>query len=77
MAEPTPRNIVHVSAQNLIDGRTKHVTANEITEIADVVAKFGNVSFSGDVILSAATATGSFLQFTVSGVTYAFPLYTP
>ena len=71
----SPQNIVHVTTQNIADGRIKHVTQAEISEIAAKVIALSAVSFKDSLVVSAATTTGKFLTFTHNGVDYALPLY--
>jgi hypothetical protein len=77
MSDPNPRNIVHLSSDDINAGRTEHVTFAEALALSGFSVKIGDLSFANSVILSAATTTGSFLSFELSGVSYAFPLYTP
>ena len=77
MSEPNPKNIVHVTASDISNGRTKHVTDAEIVDIAGNKTAIGTISFQNSTIVSSATATGTFLTLTIDGTEYAIPLYTP
>ena len=71
----SPKNIVHISQNDITNGRIKHVTQAEISEIAANTIALSAVSFKDSLVVSAATTTGKFLTFTHNGVDYALPLY--
>jgi len=77
MSNPNPRNIVHLSSDDITAGRTEHVTFAEALALSGFSVKMRDMSFAKSVVLSAATTTGTFLSFELSGVSYALPLYTP
>ena len=76
MATPNPKNIVHVSTDDISNSRIKHVKESEILDIDNCKKQLGTISFENAEIVNDGTATGTFLTFTFNGQTYAIPLYT-
>lgn len=70
-----PRNIVHVSAQDILDDRIKHVKQSEINAISSQGQALSAVSFKDSLVVSSATSLGTFLTLKYQGVEYAIPLF--
>ena len=72
-----PKNIVHISASDILDGRIKHVKEAEIIDLSKVKEQIGDISFANSEIVSTASDTGKFLVFKVNDETFAIKLYSP
>jgi len=70
----SPQNIVHITPGNIAEGRIKHITQNEIEELAATVQALSAVSFANSTIVSAATSLTTYLTFVYNGETYALAL---
>jgi hypothetical protein len=70
----SPQNIVHITPGNIAEGRIKHITQNEIEELAATVQALSAVSFANSTIVSAATSLTTYLTFVYNGETYALSL---
>ena len=73
----SPKNIVHVSQDDITNNRIKHVTQAEITALAILSDKIDVISFKDSAIVSSATDAGTYLTFKINDVVYAIKLYIP
>ena len=70
-----PKNIVHVSQYDIETDRTKHVTLDEISNIASTKETVGVVSFKNSEISTSGLDTESYVSLEINGSTYKFKLY--
>lgn len=76
------KNIVHITEQEINQGRDKHVSEVErvfISQIPNLKSSIGMIDFSESEIIESNTTpvlpTNRYLTFKIHGVKYALPLF--